>query len=64
MTHQEFEKKLAVLTAEGDMLRRICATRNVDDLTKVIEQEADRVKKETEELNREMYSLNDTDRKG
>jgi hypothetical protein len=63
MTQQNFEKKLAVLEAEGNLLRRFCHTRNPEELLKLIDEEIDRVKKATEELNLQSNFLNDTDSK-
>ena len=57
MRNSEIQKELAVLTAKGDLLRKLTATRNIDAFLKVIDEEAATLTHETADLNRRMQII-------
>lgn len=49
-SNEAFRHKIDIITAQQLMLRRITNVRNLDDLLKIIDEEAARLKAETEAL--------------
>lgn len=57
MRNSEIKIELAVLSAKGDLLRKLTSTRNIDAFLKVIDEEAATLTRETNDLNKRMQVI-------
>lgn len=57
MTKEKILTKIEVLKGQQEMLSRICKARSANDVADLVIKEADRIKKESDQLNSELEKI-------